>query len=157
MQCLFVSTSLRVSKPLTLDASLATHITKREGPFLITEVLSLLTYKLQIPKVWNIHPVFHASLLLPYHKNDIYSPNFPRPPPDLIIGEEEFEVQQILHHRGSIRQCFFLIQWKGYMAEEDSWIPEKDLSHAKDILKDYKKSNPSVFSLSPKTSPSQTK
>src|SRR6266702_1355635 len=35
---------------------------KREGPFVITKVLSPITYQLRLPSSWKIHPVFHASL-----------------------------------------------------------------------------------------------
>ena len=71
---------------------------KWEGPFEVLEVLSPLVYKLQLPKSWKIHPVFHASLLLPYKENVVHGPNFPQPPPDLIEGEEEWEVEAILNH-----------------------------------------------------------
>ena len=50
---------------------------KREGPFKITRVLSSLSYQLEIPRSWKIHPVFHASLLTPYRENDIHGPNYP--------------------------------------------------------------------------------
>jgi len=36
---------------------------KREGPFIITEVLGSITYQLQLPGSWKIHNVFHATLL----------------------------------------------------------------------------------------------
>ena len=36
---------------------------KREGPFKITDVLRPLTYRLNLPKTWKIHNVYHASLL----------------------------------------------------------------------------------------------
>ena len=74
---------------------------KREGPFTITKVLSPITYQLRIPKTWKIHLVFHATLVLSYCENNVYSPNFPAPPPDLIVGEEEYKIDQILSHRGS--------------------------------------------------------
>ena len=118
---------------------------KREGPFSITDILSPITYRLRLPRTWKIHPVFHASLLSPYCENSVHGPNFPKPPPDLITGEEEYEIDRILRHRGKPRNCSFLIQWKGYSAEEDSWVSEKDLSHATEALQEYKTLHPSAF------------
>ena len=39
---------------------------KRYGPFPITKRISVTTYALKLPPQWHIHPVFHASLLMPY-------------------------------------------------------------------------------------------
>ena len=39
---------------------------KREGPFVITKVLGLVTYRLKLPTSWQIHNIFHATLLKPY-------------------------------------------------------------------------------------------
>ena len=112
---------------------------KREGPFKITKVLSSLSYQLEIPKSWKIHPVFHASLLTPYKENDIHGPNYPQPPPDLINGEEEYEVERILKHRGRPKCHQYLIRWKGYTADEDSWQNEADLRNASELLQEYKR------------------
>ena len=40
--------------------------------------------------------MFHAKLLHPYKEMEEYSINFQEPPPDLINGEKEWEVEQIL-------------------------------------------------------------
>ena len=122
---------------------------KREGPFTITKVLSPIIYQLRLPKTWKIHPVFHTSLLSPYRENEVHGKNFPVPPPDLINGEEEYEIEQIIRHHGAPSSHSFLIRWKGYSAEEDSWVPERDLKNAKSALALYKKLHPSVFRPQP--------
>jgi hypothetical protein len=40
-------------------------------------------------------PTFHADQLRPYHE-DPKKPNFTNPPPDLVQGEQEWEVEEIL-------------------------------------------------------------
>ena len=71
---------------------------KRYGPFKIIKEISPVAYQLQLPPSWNIHPVFHASLLSLYRETPSHGPNFSRPPPDLIDNEEEYEVEQIKAH-----------------------------------------------------------
>ena len=83
--------------------------------------------------------MFHTSLLTPYKENETHGLNFPEPPPDLIDEEEEYEIEWILKHCGTPKNCFYLIQWKGYTAEEDIWLKEADLEHVADILNMYKR------------------
>ena len=64
---------------------------KQYGPFHIKKVLSDITYKLELPPQWKIHPVFHANLLTPYKETALHGTNFTQPPPDLINGEVEYK------------------------------------------------------------------
>ena len=82
---------------------------RREGPFEITQVISPVAYKLQLPPTWKIHDVFHTSLLLSYRKTPEHGPNFSNPPPDLIGGEEEYEINKILSHQGTQGQRQYLV------------------------------------------------
>ncbi|KIN99116.1 hypothetical protein M404DRAFT_156148 [Pisolithus tinctorius Marx 270] len=136
---------------------------KREGPFTVSGILSLVMYRLAIPARWKIHNVFHASLLLlyihvhltkhlwcvtlPYRESDIHGPNFPAPLPDLVNEEEEYEVEAIVGHKRSGRGHAFLIKWKGYPSSENSWQKESHLEHADDTLSAYKKRFPKDFPL----------
>jgi len=70
--------------------------TKRYGPFLIIKKISPITYRLQLPEYMKVHNVFHIDLLFPYKETEQYGPSFPRPPPDLIDGQEEQEIEAIL-------------------------------------------------------------
>jgi hypothetical protein len=72
---------------------------KRYGPFLITKAISPVVFQLALPPQWRIHDVFHASLLTPYKETEEYGENFMQPPPELIEGQEEYEVEQIIDSR----------------------------------------------------------
>ena len=91
--------------------------------------------------MWKIHNVFHASLLSTYRKTAQHGPNFINPPPEEIDGEEEYEVAEILSHRGPLGRRSYLVSWKGYSSAENTWEPEKNLRHAQTILKMYKQRN----------------
>jgi hypothetical protein len=113
---------------------------KREGPFKIKEVLGPVTYRLTLPKQWKIHDVFHACLLMPYKETELHGPNETRPLPDLVQGNEEYEIETIVSHcLHKNRETTYLIKWKGYLSSENSWITESDLINAEEELNDYKR------------------
>jgi hypothetical protein len=112
---------------------------KREGPFKIKEVLGPVTYRLTLPKQWKIHNVFHACLLTPYKETELHGPNETRPPPDLVEGQEEYEIEAIISHcLHKNCETTYLIKWKGYNSSENSWIPESELTNAEEELNAYK-------------------
>ena len=113
------------------------------GPFKIIKEISPVVYQLQLPPSWNIHPMFHASLLSSYSETPSHSPNFSRPPPDLIDNEEEYEVEQIkAHWNFSTSKCLqYLIKWKGYPESDNTWEDATDI-HAPNLTKQYHKRHP---------------
>ena len=132
---------------LQIDWSSAKLAPKRHGPFKIKKVLSPITYQLELPAQWKIHDIFHANLLTPYHETKLHGANFIRPPPDLIDGEEEYEIEEILQSRKFGRGCKvqYLVKWKGYPDSENQWVDWDDL-HAEEALADFKKKNPDAAS-----------
>jgi len=111
---------------------------RQYGPFKVATKISDVAYRLTLPDTWKIHNVFHMSLLMPYKETDKYGLNFLEPPPDLIDGKEEWEIEKILKHQTYQKKKQYLIQWKGYAPAHDSWIDESGL-HALELLADYKK------------------
>ena len=61
-------------------------------------MISPWAYKLQLPEQWKIFPVFHTCLLSPYKATEAHSPSYSEPPPDIIEGEEEYEIEAIMGH-----------------------------------------------------------
>jgi hypothetical protein len=106
------------------------------GPFTILQRIGEVSYKLQLPEHWKMHPTFHVSLLKLHH-----GPARPNQAPVFTVDEgEEFEVEKILQHRiGARDRLQFLVRWVGYDASEDMWLAEDDLSGAARILRAYKR------------------
>ena len=85
--------------------------------------------------------MFHANLITPYKETAIHGPNYSWPPPDLVDGEEEFEVEQILDMKqmGRGHKTHYLVKWKGYPTSDNSWEPEKNLN-ADELIAEFKQS-----------------
>jgi len=66
------------------------------GPLRVTEVISPVVYRLELPHQWKVHNAFHASLLSPYKETTAHGPNFPGQILDIIQGQEEWEVEKVL-------------------------------------------------------------
>jgi hypothetical protein len=125
-------------KNLPLPHSTAKLAPRRHGPFKVTQIVSPVAVRLELPPQWRIHPVFHISLLTPYTETPSHGPNFTRPPPDLIDGEEEYEVEQIRSHQtwGWSKTLQYLIKWAGYPKSDNTW-EDADQIHAPDLIKLY--------------------
>jgi Chromo (CHRromatin Organisation MOdifier) domain len=125
-------------KNLPLPHGTAKLAPRRHGPFKVTQIISPVAVQLELPPQWNIHPVFHSNLLTPYTETPSHGPNFTRPPPDLIDGEEEYEVEQIRSHRtwGRSRTLQYLIKWKGYPESDNTW-ENADQIHAPELIELY--------------------
>ena len=99
------------------------------GPFVVSEVIGKVAYRLDLPVVMKMHPVFHVSLLQEWHP----AGNLQPPPPRFVLsGEQVYTVDRILDHRlghhGRRKHLNeFLIRWEGYGPEHDSWEPEANL------------------------------
>ena len=116
---------------------------RRLGPFEVIEEVSPVVYKLCLPKAWHIHDVFHASLLPPQVTTPEYRIPDEPPLPELVDGESEFEVKNILQHKfiGRKKEIRYLVQWRGYSRAESKWEPEEHLRNAPEVLEAYKSSH----------------
>ncbi|TDG39490.1 hypothetical protein AWZ03_014088 [Drosophila navojoa] len=54
--------------------------------------------------------------------------------------DREFEVEAIVGHKSKNGESFFLVRWKGYGKEDDSWEPEAELN-CDDLIEEYHKKN----------------
>jgi hypothetical protein len=129
--------NLRINQP---TAKLAP---RRHGPFKIIQVMSAVNYRLELPTQWSIHPMFHIDLLTPYKETIMHGPNFTRPAPELIDGEEEYSVEKILDSQlfGRRWRLQYLVKWEGYPDADNMWVNKDDI-FAEDKVREFKASNP---------------
>jgi len=109
------------------------------GPFKVLWA-SLTNCKLALPPQMRIHPVFHNLLLKPYVETSAHGPNFAWPPPE-IVGEEEghYKIKKILQLQPTRnkRSTEYLVHWKGYTNADRTWVPAKELTHAKELVQEF--------------------
>jgi len=130
---------------------------RRYGPFEVVSQISHVAYKIRLPPTWKIHDVFHASLLTPYKETEQHGPNFIEPPPDIVEGEPEWEVEQILRERtfGRWKKKQYLVRWKDYSPAHDSWVDETDL-HAPELIEEFQSQSGDVIRVATTLDPSLT-
>ena len=83
------------------------------GPFRVNKVVGANAFELELPTTIKVHPVFNGSLL--YKFQGEYKP----PGPIIVDGEAEYEVANIVGHRGNGNYRQYLLQWLGYDESDD--------------------------------------
>ncbi|KAM4064780.1 reverse transcriptase (RNA-dependent DNA polymerase) [Hirsutella rhossiliensis] len=96
---------------------------KKLGPFKVKKTISKVNYELSLPTTMRIHPIFHISLLEP-------APRDAKPQDKIEVDDDqEYEAEQILDTRRQGQQQEYLVKWKEYGPEENTWEPLKHLTH----------------------------
>ena len=64
------------------------------------------------------------------------------PPPTIVEGKEEYNVEQILDsrkHRGKLQ---YLVKWQDYGLEENTWEPKNNVTNAKQLVTAFHRKYP---------------
>ena len=110
------------------------------GPYQITEEIGENTFRLNLGEGVRMHDVFHTDKFKPYHtqRNQEFPGRVQSPPPPLIIqGEEHYLVEGIIGKRCRKGVTQYLVRWKGYGAENDTWEPEINVQHLTQELRKF--------------------
>ena len=108
------------------------------GPYKIKGIVSSNMIELELPKSIKIHPVVNVSRVRLYKPQVEGQKKIP-PKPVIIKGEEEFKVEKILNKRTVRGKKKFLVRWKGYMAEEDTWENRENLGNTKELVEEFER------------------
>ena len=118
------------------------------GPFRVLHPIEKQVYKLKLPKKWRIHDVFHVSLL----EQDTTRKGRVHEAEELDAGDDsgEYEVEAIwdsaVYAResksGHLPGLYYLVSWKRYLEEENTWEPASAVQHLRKLISSFHKDHP---------------
>jgi len=104
---------------------------KKIGPFKILAKIGSSAYKLDLPDTMKIHNTIHISLLEPYEDNKLPSQRQEPPPPIIIEGEPEYELEEIVDAKLYHGNLLYRAKWTGYSPEHDKvWYSASNFENA---------------------------
>ena len=119
---------------------------KYDGPFEIIQKLSTVSYQLQIPESYRIHPVLNIAHLEKHQPSPAEFSNQPAKSLNHADFDKllEYEVEMIIADRKKKSRkgryvVEYLTRFKGYNADSDKWLKSRQLRNAPEILKVWHK------------------
>lgn len=129
---------LRLHKGYTNKWTLNRKLNKQySGPYKILDKVGRLAYRLDLPQESRVYPVISVAHLekLPAD-HDPFERTHEKPGP-VYVDADEYEIERIIDVKGSGRAKRYLVRWKGYGEEDDSWLKPADLQNAKEAIADF--------------------
>lgn len=105
---------------------------RKRGPFQVINIVGS-TYTIE-DLISHKHITTHIKNLTPFN----YDENRTNPTTVAMHDQEEFPIDYILNHRGDKtrrKTLEFLVRWKGFPPEEDSWEPYSNLRDTDQLIK----------------------
>jgi len=103
------------------------------GPYTIEEVVSSNAVKLRLPSSMRIHLVINVSRIVKY-KEQVKGQKKEEGKPIEVEGVEEWEVEKVLNKKKIRGVEKYLIRWKGFTAEGDTWEGKENLKNAEKLI-----------------------
>jgi len=69
------------------------------GTFVVKRKVGSRAYEVELPERWDIHPVFHVSLLEPYREDPVGRSQKIIPTPDIVDNEPSYVVAEVVDSR----------------------------------------------------------
>ena len=108
------------------------------GPYMIEEVVSSNAVKLWLPTLMRIHLVVNISQIVQY-KKQVKRQKKEEGKPVEVEGVKEWEVEKILNKKKIRGVEKYLVQWKGFMVEGDTWERKENLKNAKEAVEEFER------------------
>ena len=108
------------------------------GPYIVKKIVSENTVELELPALLRIYLVVNVRRIVKYREQIKGQKKIP-PPPVEVAGKKKYKVEEILDRQERRGKTKYLVKWKGYMAEENTWEGLENLKNARGKIKEFEK------------------
>jgi len=108
------------------------------GPYKIKKIVLSNAVELELPSTIKIYLVVNVSRIQRY-VGQVEGQRKKQPAPVVIKEEEEWKIERILNKQQIQEKDKYLVQWKGFTAESDTWEGRENLENIKETVKEYEK------------------
>jgi Chromo (CHRromatin Organisation MOdifier) domain len=123
------------------------------GPFKVIGAFGNV-YRLELPEGYDINPHVNIDRLRLYSHRDSGGPMPPPPPPQIVNGQLEYDIGEIVHHRHARNargqplfdpdgspHMEYLVRWKGYTSADDTWEKISQFTRDTSMVEKYRASH----------------
>ena len=108
------------------------------GPYVVRKIVSENAVELELPVSLRVHSVVNVRRLVKYQEQVEGQKKIP-PPSVEVEGEKEYEVEEILDRQERRGKTRYLVKWKGYTVEENTWEELENLKNAREKIEEFEK------------------
>jgi len=108
------------------------------GSYKVKKIVSLNAVELELPDTIKIHLVVNISGIHRYI-GQVEEQKREQPAPVIIDEEEEWKVEEILNKQQIRGKDKYLVQWKGFTVESDTWEERENLGNAKEAIEEFER------------------
>jgi len=108
------------------------------GPYVVKKIVSENAVELELLALLRIHLVVNVRRIVKY-REQVEGQKKILPPPVEIAGEKEYEVEEILDRQEKRDKTKYLVKWKGYTVEENTWEKLENLKNVMKKVEEFEK------------------
>jgi len=108
------------------------------GLYVVRKIMSENAVELELPALLRIYLVVNVRRIVKYREQVEGQKKIPLPPVK-VAGEKEYEVEKILDRQERRGKTKYLVKWKEYIVEENTWEGLENLKNAMEKMEEFEK------------------
>ena len=107
-------------------------------PYKVKKIVLTNAVELELLSIIKIHLVVNISRICRY-VGQVEGQKKEQPAPVIIEGKEEWEVERILNKQRVRGKDKYLVCWKGFTVELDTWEERENLKNAQEVVEEFER------------------